>query len=473
MLLALPLTARAQDSTAVTVAAAAALQGSGDFAAAAAMLRAILAREPGNGDAARMLAQTLYWMKDFRGASTVYEQAIATHPDDSRLRLDYARMLVETRSDTRAEQILRPLRDNPATASEAATLLGTMQYWSGDLSKAASSFRAALAADAENAEARKNLAGIRSISSPWVALGTHALSDDQPLDRVQGDFEAGWFPDPLLALSVRATPMHFRLGDTASATVAPLEIGLSHSAPAARLRTKLAAGVVYRTESDKSTDWTARGSLELRLPNQVALGVRGARAPYLSTLSSLRTPVMSETGAVYVAVENFKGWLAESAAGVERFPDDNSVTTLYAWVLAPLVRASQVDAKAGYAFASQDSRETRFDFSSAIYDPYYTPDRFVAHSAVASLALRPSPRTTVTVRGSYAFKSREYAPQIGVISLANSFVRRDINPWDAHFSISSALSPAVTLSANLDRMRTPFYTATTAGIRLSWKFLPD
>lgn len=471
MLLALPAIARAQDSP--TVATASALQRRGDLAAAAEMLRAILAREPANGDAARMLAQTLYWMKDVRGATTVYEQALTRHPGDTRLRLDYARMLVETRSNTRAGQILRALRDTPATASEAATLLGTMQYWSGDLSNAASNFSTALAAEPGNAEARKNLAEIRSISAPWVELGTHVLSDDQPLDRIQGDIEAGWFPDPLLALSVRATPMHFRMGDTASATVALAEFGLSHSAPAARLRTRLAGGVVYRTESDKSTDWTARGSLELRLPDQVALGVRGARAPYLHTLSSLRTPVMSETGAAYVAVENFRGWLAESAAQVERFPGDNSVTTLYAWVLAPLVRANEAEAKAGYAFTSQDSRETRFGFASGIYDPYYTPERFVAHSAVASLAVKPSPRTTVTVRGSYAFKAREYAPQIGAISLANSFVRREISPWDAHLSIASRLSSAMTLSANLDRTRTPFYTATTAGVRLSWKILPD
>jgi hypothetical protein len=48
------------------------------------------------GEPARLLAQTLYWLKDIVGARAVYETALRRHPEDSTLRLQYGRMLAET-----------------------------------------------------------------------------------------------------------------------------------------------------------------------------------------------------------------------------------------------------------------------------------------------------------------------------------------------------------------------------------------
>ena len=188
----------------------------------------------------------------------------------------------------------------------------------------------------------------------------------------------------------------------------------------------------------KTPDWTA-GSL-VGLP--IYLGARVARAPYLYTVASLSTTVMSETGAVVASLDDPSGWLAESAASLERFPDDNTVSTLYAWMLAPVIRSAQVQAKAGYAIARQDSKETRFTIAGR-YDPYYTPERYLAHSVIGSLALKPSAKTSITVRGSYAFNAREYAPTLSsstfIGAVDTTFTGRNINPWDAHLAIASAL----------------------------------
>jgi cytochrome c-type biogenesis protein CcmH/NrfG len=100
----------------------------GDLNAAVNVLRDHLTRQPNDGEAARLLAQTLYWQHDIAGAERAYEEALRRHPEDSTLRLQYGRMLVETRAWNRARVLLTPLIQQPATHIDATMLLGTMAY---------------------------------------------------------------------------------------------------------------------------------------------------------------------------------------------------------------------------------------------------------------------------------------------------------------------------------------------------------
>ncbi|MGI9043390.1 MAG: tetratricopeptide repeat protein [Gemmatimonadaceae bacterium] len=466
--------AQGTDTTVAPLARAEQLRNSGDFAQAAGILRQLLASEPGNGDAARLLAQTLYWLGDVPGATAVYERAIATHPHDTAVRLDYAQMLVETRNDARAAAILEPLIANRDTRGRAATLAGTMLYWQGDLARAATRFRMALAADPDEADARRQLDEIRAMSAPWITIGAGGLNDDQPLDRIEGEVEAGLFINPLLSVAARVRPRRFDIGTPDTYDVVAGEVELSHFAPAARLETRLAAGGVNHSAGDGSRTWTGRGQLRFRLPNHLSVEARGERAPYLWTAASIENPVMTETGTVAAALNRPDGWLGEGGVRREQFPDQNSVTSAYAWLLAPVLRTPQARASIGYSVASQDAKETRFN---GRYDPYYTPEGIVSHSALASIALLPTPRTTITARGALGFHATERAPRliasgawIGAYDLV--FEQRSFTPWDAHLTFSGAVSDAVTLSASVDRMQTAFYAATSGSVRLSYRFLP-
>jgi tetratricopeptide (TPR) repeat protein len=483
----------AQDSVVAVnpVAQAVALRDSGKFETAAILLREVLNREPDNGDAARLLAQTLYWMKDVKSATEIYEAAIARHPADTAVRLDYAQMLVETRSDLRAMEILRPFLDTPATAprARALALAGTTLYWQGDLTGAASRFRSALDADPSNADASRQLGEIRAISAPWTAIRSNGLTDDQPLDHVRAEIEAGGFINPLLSTFLRVRPMSFKSSDSTSANIIAAEAGISHYAPAAHLETRFTAGMVHRTDDD---DWIASGSLRLRLPRHFSIEGRAERAPYLHTIASLEQPIMPWAGRIAVALNHPAGWLGEAALRIETFPDENTVTSSYVWGLAPIVRAAAVTASIGYSFAMQDSKDTRLTLLTNLppvldpavtyllisrYEPYYTPEGIISHSALASIALRPSSRTTVTARGGYGFSAREDAPQFRVVNsnpatVVFEFVERDFNPWDAHLGLVTLLSENVTLSATVERFKTAFYTATSAGLSVSYRFLP-
>lgn len=460
------------DSTAaITVEAAAAERDSGRFDSAARILRQVLEREPANGDAMRMLAQTLYWMKDTAAARVLYERGIAEHPEDWTMRLDYAQMLIENRRDARALELLPPLHDLPEARARAATLLGTLRYWQGDLAGAARSFRIAIGADSTSVSAIRQLAEIRAVAAPWLAAGAAGMHDDQPLDQFGAELEAGWFVDPSLALSARVTPMYFSYDETESATVIGADAGFSHYSHAARLETRLAAGAASKTGDQSWTEWIARGSMKLRLPGSFYVAARGERGPYLATVASLQQSVTSAAGGVALGIEHPRGWLGETGFRAERFDDGNQVRSAYAWILAPVFRNDEASVSVGYAFGFQDADSSRFYVQ---YVPYYTPENIMSHSAAGSMRIRVSPNANLTIRGSHAVYAREDAPVLMGISgpFTVAFQRRRFTPWDAHVSLDGAVNQSWTLSATVDAMKTAFYQATTAGVRATYRFVP-
>jgi hypothetical protein len=227
-----------------------------------------------------------------------------------------------------------------------------------------------------------------------------------------------------------------------------------------------------RSFGEPGSDWIAHGSLRLRLTRDLSIEARAERAPYFATESSLLVPVMTNSGSGRLALSHPGGWLGEAAFRMERFPDSNSVRSAYAWGLAPVVRQDQVTLRVGYALASQDANESRF---SGSYRPYYTPENILSQSALAHLSIRPHPRSSITVRGSYGFSAREDAPGLrpGAGNPVLMFERRSFTPWNAFASLDTDLSPGMTLSASIESMKTAFYHATSAGVRVSYRFLPQ
>src|SRR5262245_49284011 len=120
------------------------LRDDGDFAKAAELLQTEIAQWPADGEAARLLAQTLYWLKDFSGARSLYEAEVVRHPEDVTLRVQFGRMLAETGDRRRAREVLTPLLQASAVRAEAETLLGMLAYWEGDLTTARNLFLSAI-----------------------------------------------------------------------------------------------------------------------------------------------------------------------------------------------------------------------------------------------------------------------------------------------------------------------------------------
>jgi len=193
-----------QASPADPVQAAVELRNAGDLSGAVRLLRIRLTQNPSDPRAIRLLAQTLYWLKDFDQARAVYDTALDRHGNDIDLRIEYARMLVEIREDRTARSLLEPLLDHPGAAALAHTLLGTLDYWDGRITTAASHFRAALKIDSTSVDARRQWGEIAMITAPGGGVGFEAAHEDQTLDRIAPTLHVGVFITRLVSVELRA-----------------------------------------------------------------------------------------------------------------------------------------------------------------------------------------------------------------------------------------------------------------------------
>ena len=374
------------------------LRDKGQFTQAIEVLDRYLQQNPDDAEAARLRAETLYWMKDFDGARVGYTAALKRHPANQRIRLDYARMLAETGDRQEARALLEPLHADGQSSADIDALLGTILYWDGDLTGAKKLFLDALRKDPAQTAAARQLREIRASSASWLRVSPAFWHDDQPLDRATLAIEAGWFVTPLLSITVRSQPERF--SSEVGRTFWTNEVEVSNFAPAARVETLIAAGVIRRPGDPADFDWTGRAAFGVRAGGGVTLRGRVERTAYLYTVASLDTPIMSQTATGIVQL-NHAGWLGEAAVQHQRFPDANVVRSAYAWLLAPLARGASGQLQAGYSAAMADADEDRFvlatpqqpfppadprfDFAG-VYRPYYTPAHVVTHSMIAAIS---------------------------------------------------------------------------------------
>ncbi len=493
ILLALPRSARAQDrDDGSRVTEATRRRDAGDLPGAAELLRPYVRRHPEELEAARLLAQILYWIKDFPGARQLYEETLALHPNDVPLRLQYGRMLLETVDAARLGEVVTPLLDVPAARGQAQALLGTSAYWQGDLSAAKRLLSAALRAGSTQADVRGQLREIAALTAPWVRVASDLRHDDQPLERLGVGADAGWFLTPLTVLTAHPTSSWLRSGDSLAITVSAAVVRLTHYAAGIRTELEAAVGALQRTAGG-ATDWTGRLGIGVRLPRHFALRARGEREVYLYTLASLTTPVMTSTGTALLAWNHPRGWLGEAAVQRQWYPDKNAISTAYVWVLAPVARGGGSQLQIGYGASAQNADESRFVLASpqqpypptdprfsldGRYVPYYTPANLVTHSALAAATARLAPSITLRLNGSYAVRATDDKPVLvtsagptpGQTVVVRSSNRRTFSPWIGRAALELAPTGALTLAATGEIMRTAFYTAASAGVQVGYRF---
>lgn len=472
-----------------TLAEARRLRDAGSLPAATRLLGAYTAAHPSDPVAAGLLGETHYWMKDVAGARAAYERGLAATPADIPLTLAYARMLMETSDHSRARQLLEPLRRAAATAGRAEEMLGTLAYWEGDYGAAKRLFAEALALDPRRGDARRSLREILTVTAPWVRLGGEIQHDDQPLVRIAGDAQFGWFATPLVSVSAHVQPMQFREESGTSHDIFLGDILLSAYLPAIRVETEIAAGMIQRG-ADSPTEWTGRGSMGLRVTPRTIVRIRGERAPYLYTVGSLSTPVITNTLGATLDWGTPSGWLAQASAQQARYPDDNVVTSTHAWLLAPVVRNRGGVVQLGYSIAAQDARESRFvvdgsaapaprdgDGVAGWYDPYYTPNDLVAHSLLAAVVVRPVTRLALRANGALGiiahddfpiYRTFGFPPRPGPPTI--SIEQRTFRPWSMRGSLDVGLTSQMRLSAEGEYSRTAFYDAASARLAVTYVF---
>ena len=489
------LSAQTGTTPADTIAEARRLRDANDFAGAAALMRSYVESHPGDAGSARFAALMAYWSKDQASADAIYARAMTNQPADADLRLEYGRFLVETGQSNRARAVLAPFTVSDSVSftrqhlARARTLLGTTDYWRGDYTGARNEFRAALALDSSAADARRQLGEIETASAPWVRVGADLWDDDQPLRFAGFNAEGGWFINPLTPLGVRARSTVY---DVDGITESILEAEASYTSyfPAAHLDFVAAGGVLDRSFG-KPTDWTARVTLGARLPRTVMLQAKYARMPYTNTVRSLDRELMVQRLEANLRWGSPRKWNGELGGRHEIYPDDNSVSSGFGWILAPISSREAASLHVGYGFSAQSAVESRFVPQDDInvrpgepptmvpgeYNPYYTPSNLRVHSVLAATSLRPNPHLVLEAGGRYALSAYEDAPVLYAVAtpptatVERQFYERSFTPWNARGSINWSATPAVRVTLAAEHGRDAYYVYTTGRVELTYTFV--
>ena len=489
------------------------LRDSQQFTAAITLLRRHLGDHADDTRAARMLAETLYWVGDIAAARAVYEEAERRHPSDAMLRLEHARMLVQLNAQRQARTRLLTLRDTEETAADAEALLGKLAYWGGDLSAARSHFQRVLQHRPDHRDAARGLADIREATVPWLQTGMRSYDDDQPVARLSMFGVAGAYVTPLHSVSVeaeldRSTTDIVRSGSAVTGV-------LRSYWPALRLRTEVGGGV-RRGEPLPSPEAVGRVSVGVRLSPQLTATLAVEREPYLRTFASYLEPVTVDSARARLDWDTRGGWLGQIAYSGQRYPDENEGSSASAWILAPLSRGERAQLRAGYAFVWEDTRESRYEplpdstpeeqprnpSSRAprvlpngrirpgprrpsttdvvgYYAPYYTPIGVRAHSVAAAVAVQPTSHLTVRFNGSYGVHAREERPFLsyssgsgGTLTLQSGFYTRRYHPLMARGVTEATVGHGVSLQVEVEHQRTAFWRGTQISAGLRYRFLP-
>jgi YaiO family outer membrane protein len=137
--------------------AGAALVRSGEYRAAAAFLRGILEKNPGNREARIWLARALSFSGDFAGGEKEYREVLSAFPDDVEARLGLADVLAWQKRYREAVLVLSDMAKERPDDPEVWVRQGKVAFWAGKPEEAKKHFDRTLFLDPGNEEARRGL----------------------------------------------------------------------------------------------------------------------------------------------------------------------------------------------------------------------------------------------------------------------------------------------------------------------------
>jgi hypothetical protein len=310
---------------------------------------------------------------------------------------------------------------------------------------------------------------------PWLTAESRLLSDDQPRTALHVDTELGRYFSPAITLAVTAGGTRITAdGGIAAAGITDATgyagLAATLSVPAARLGIRAGARALLGVPESAGTSAAVLGSVVARIDAGADVGVRlrAERDRYSWTVASLDTLVLVNTLELALDRAGAPGWAGEAVARRETYGDGNTVSTAFAWALAPLSRSMTHSLRVGYAAGWQDAEESRWvpvraergpgvPTIDGRYVPYYTPHNVVTHSGLADAAVAIG-AAWLRLDGSVGLRAHEdatmFVPGQAPAAPVRVVARRSFTPFRAGAALSAPADDRtwVTLGADFNRL---------------------
>jgi len=348
-------------------------------------------------NALRLQALVLFWMKKFDEATAVYEKTLNLFPGVAAVKLDYGSMLYQLNKYSKTRQLLKEYLIFDSTHQETNKMLAYIDLWTGHI--AAAKKKAALLERLHpgNADADYILQQIAYYTAPYIKLQGATYSDDQPLQRQSFEPEAGVYRSWLFSPFIKASLYSFDADQIYKTSW--IEAGNKISLASSKTDLEFSAGYFQASNYNGEMSWKAK--LVQKISPSFSLDAVTHKKPYQYTLASIENPFLYQVTDLGLNFDRKSRWLGRAAYQNQSFGDSNSIYTVYAWLLAPLVHKDNFLLKAGYAFSYADAEVNTFKPKQTtvippvlntqidgVYNPYFTPSKQTVHSLLASLDIK-------------------------------------------------------------------------------------
>ena len=418
------------------------------------------------------VAERLATERNFDLAEAEYRRQLETRPQDWRLRIGLARVILWKGNYRAAERAFAPLvAERP---NHAGALLGHAQaaYWNGDFRAARSRYARLLAAHPGHEEARKVLADLATLSAPRYEITAAHRTDSQPYRLSGGRAVVSWFSDPLTRWDLRG-----RAGDATGGQNTLGGIGAGVSAGLPRIGMRVDAWAERFRFADGVAEVIGEVSLTRDLPIRSEVIVAAERIPLLATATAVGAHPTATQYSVSWRRKSSERWLASASVHTRRYSDGNEGVGADAWGLAPIWSKDTVAVRGGLSAAYRNTDENRFRFTSfqsepistsewqytftGVYDPYWTPHKLKEARLVL---VAEAPRLKIHLDGGVARDEYlGFGPPSGFTQnpmfIFPTVLDRTFRPWRASAEVNWPLPAGLMLRARYAHDVTAFYRA--------------
>ncbi|OGX81136.1 hypothetical protein BEN47_19375 [Hymenobacter lapidarius] len=446
-----------------------------------------------NVDGLRLHAQVLYWNQEFARAAAVHERAIGAFPDQPVLKLDYARLLVDTSQPARAQPLLLDYLKQDSLHAEANLLLARISYSQLCPAAARKSLATVLRTYPGNEAAVALQKDINQATAPYFKVSSRYASDDQPLQALTLRAEASWFHSWLLSPTVQVQANRFGVPDPQAPYRSTwFQAGNKVSLPGVGVELSTTAGI-FQHQSTRSSAATGAVLLTKKLSRQLDVDATVARQPYQYVLASVRQPVLEQVAGAALRYRRDGGWLGKAGYDQRRYGDDNLLQTAYAWLLVPVAASPRASFQSGLSLSYGDAARSTYATAQtpaevlasggavrASYAPYFTPLNQYVSALLLALKLTPSPRLDVSARASLGLLGTADVPYFyldrratGPLFLQPGRAAQSYRPVEVHGEVALRASPWMTLAATYDYANLLFYQSQQVGLQLNYHLVRE
>jgi hypothetical protein len=431
-----------------------------------------------------LYSQSVYWSRKFNRSMVLYEGAIASHPDNYYLLLDYGIKLVDMGAFRKALPILEKYLAYDNQGPDALVALSKMAYWQGNYKKALAQIDSLLLVQPDNTKAKELYEEIKLAKSPLIQFSTLVSDDDQPLFSIQPSLKVSKSENAYFNPSITLGTPYFVVEDS---RFQAYNFSLSNRFNFSKLHTSISAEWGLFQLPNREIIFTGGIKLSQSITRQLGLELSVNHKPYLSTRANMNFPVRQVQYDFAVNWKGKHGWMGSIGHTLNDFyTDNNQVHSSGIWILSQPLKLANTESRAGYAISYSNTHEDRFipdrnidqiidswtvsQSITGFYFPYFTPNEQFVNSLIYQFNYKPTIKFEVGLNAKYGFRGTTRNPYLYLntdlnhnIFIQKEFYEDTFSPYEGKVYFHWNLSRKVSLQSAYSLLSTYFYKS-QAGI---------